>query len=338
VLINKTADNAENTSMIQLLTKAIRTFAHKGISIALKMTIWKLYYERFKRKRTILELQKEFPSVIRFLGNDFELHPSKAGLTQELLLYGVHEPVATRFYQQFLSLGDHVIDVGSNIGYFLLKARKSVGREGRLIGFEPVPSLYDILMRNVVRSGYQNIEVFPWAIGAKCGSREFYESEIPNWGSLFQNHSLLQTGTITVQVKTVDEIVRNSPGLYPKALRMDLEGGELMVLEGAQEVLHAYKPLLFIEFHNFYLGWDAIRAAVVRLCDMGYSSGIVIERMWDQPWISNWIRKRRCWRGDIKTLLERIESRTHPFPLEAATFTFFLKAPNERTSRKKTLL
>jgi hypothetical protein len=42
---------------------------------------------------------------------------------------------------------------------------------------------------------------------------------------------------------------------------------------------------------------------------MGYSSGVVIERIWDEPWASRWVRERRHWSGSTDELLEKIESR-----------------------------
>jgi FkbM family methyltransferase len=224
-----------------------------------------------------------------------------------------------------LSPGDNVLDVGSNIGYYALLAADKVGPSGRVIGCEPAPGVFEILQHNVRRSERQNVDVFPWAVGAKSGSVEFYESEIPNWGSLFQNNGLMQTHTTTVTAKTVDEVVGDASDFHPSALRMDVEGAELMVLEGARGVVREYKPCLFIEFHNFALGWDAVRAAIGALGSLGYSSATVIERTWDQPWMSAWMRERRCWSGTTDEMLARVES---PYdPLVDSTLIFILRAP-----------
>jgi hypothetical protein len=89
---------------------------------------------------------------------------------------------------------------------------------------------------------------------------------------------------------------------------MDVEGAELMVLEGAQNLLEKYKPALFIEFHPFLLGWRAIRHTLSGLKDLGYTSGTLIQREWDQPWINKWIRERRRWQGPMDILIQRCES------------------------------
>jgi len=314
-------ENCQPTSKAGLLKKAIQMVAHQGPAFTFRRAIWRLHYEQFERQRRRLAAKKQ-TGVISFVGTDFELHRSSEGVSEELRLFGVHEPSATKSYLEHLSPGDHVIDIGSNLGYYLVLAAERVGSSGRLLGFEPAPAVYEILERNVRRSRHGNIRVEQCAIGAKVGSLQFYESEVPNWGSLFQDSRLQQTGATTVKVKTVDDIVCGAPGFHPDALRMDVEGAELMVLEGARDVLRRYKPCLFIEFHNFALGWEAVHGAIVDLQSLGYSSGVMIERTWDQPWMSKWMRERRSWTGEIGSLLARAESPRNP--LIASTLIFVL--------------
>ena len=316
--------NNDTASTVRLLRKAMGVLTHEGPASAFRKAMWKIHYERFDRRTRGATFRDQIPETIQFLGHDFRLHPSKRGVSEELYLFRAHEPVSTREYLKYLSPGNHVLDVGSNIGYYVLLAADKVGTSGRIVGCEPALGVFEILQQNVGRSGCQNIEVFPWAIGAKSGSLDFYESEIPNWGSLFHNDSLMQTHITTVPAKTVDEIVRNASNFHPDALRMDVEGAELMVLEGAREVLREYKPCLFVEFHNFALGWDAVRQAIAALGGQGYSSATVIERTWDQPWMSAWMRQRRCWSGTIDEMLARVELPEDP--LINSTLIFILRA------------
>jgi FkbM family methyltransferase len=322
-LPKKNMDKSATTSKAKLLGKALRMVAERGLAFTLRRAIWRLHYEKFERQRRGLSKQPS-PATIRFLGNDFELHAASEGVSEELRLFGIHEPAATDAYLEKLSPGDHVLDVGSNLGYYLLLAAHRVGTGGRVLGFEPAPGVYEILERNVQRSPYKNVRVSQAAMGAKSGTLEFFESEVPNWGSVFQDSRLQQTRSTTVKARTVDEVVRENPDFRPKALRMDVEGAELMVLQGAREVLERYKPCLFIEFHNFALGWDAVRATLVDLGRLGYSSGVLIERTWDQPWMSRWMRKRRSWKGSLEGLIERAESSTDP--LVNSTLIMILQA------------
>jgi FkbM family methyltransferase len=264
------------------------------------------------------------PRTVRIVDQEFELHPSREGVSEELLLFGVHEPLATEHYLRMLSPGDHVLDVGANLGYFLLTALSAIGTSGRALCFEPAPKVYDILQRNIKLSGRGNVQAFPWAIGSANTTAELYESEVPNWGSLIHNSNLRPTHATLVLVRTLDEVVREFPGFHPTVLRMDLEGGELAVLTGAEEVLLHYKPCLFVEFHPFITGWEATRDALLHLQTLGYSRGVLIERSWDHPWMSGWMRRRRCWQGSMVRLLERIECSSDP--LTNSTFSVILRA------------
>jgi FkbM family methyltransferase len=310
----------------QMLGKASRHLTERGPASFFREVVWRLHYERLQwLRRQRAERHEAVPSAISFRGKKFDLHPSLAGLSEEMLMFGIHEPLGTSLYLESLSPGDHVLDVGANIGYFPLVASQAIGPSGRLLGFEPSPDVFEILKHNVQQASATNVEVFPWAIGAKNEIAQFHQSEVPNWGSLIRDEALLPTRSIDVEVKRVDDVVKKFAGFHPTVLRMDVEGGELMVLAGAQEVLREYKPSLFIEVHTFALGWEAVRTALVGLRDLGYSSGVVIERTWDQPWMSKWMRERRHWRGTIDGLLRRMESPKDP--LVVATFGLLLRRP-----------
>ena len=309
---------------LDMLRKALQMLGQCGPGFTVRRALWRIHYENFQRiRRARAKSNGNAPELVRFLDKEFELHPSMQGVSEELVLYEVHEPLATRVYLDTLSPGDHVIDVGSNIGYWLLLAARRIGESGRILGFEPVPGSLEILQRNIQRSGISNVELSPWAIGAENGAAQFYESQVPNLGSLVKHDDLLPTRNLPIEVKKLDEVVRESAGFRPKMLRMDVEGAELMVLEGARNLLEKYKPILFIEFHPFLLGCDAVRRTLAGLMELGYTTGTMIDRTWDQPWISKWMRERRCWRGPIDILIRRVESPKDP--LSESTLTMILK-------------
>jgi FkbM family methyltransferase len=314
-----------DSRVVQLLRRAFEHASERGSRYALNRAIWKLQRAKFEQLRKNLSNQSASQTVIiRYLDREFELHPSLQGLSEELRIFGTHEPLGREAYLQQLSPGDHVLDVGSNIGYWLLAAQQAVGEAGHILGFEPAPEVNSILQRNICRSGCRNISVVPYAVGATNGTAEFYQSEVPNWGSLIKQDGLRQSHPVNVQIRRLEDVLREFPEFHPDALRMDLEGAELMVLESARDILMRYKPCLFVEFHPLILGWPAIRNTLVWLRDLGYSSGTLIERTWDQPWISKWMRERRRWSGSVDFLLRRVEDPKDP--LTESTFTIILSS------------
>jgi len=317
-------------AVARLSRRTLQHISEHGTVYAFRQAVWKLYYARFERlKKRRASQRAPQPAIIRYLDQEFELHPSSQGLSEELRLFERHEPLGTELYLQQLSPGNHVLDIGSNIGYWLLMAEQAIGESGRILGFEPAAGVYSILQGNIARSGYKNIHVLPCAVGATNGTAQFYQSEVPNWGSLIQQDSLKQTRTIDVEVRKLEDILTEFPDFHPHVLRMDLEGAELMVLKSGREMLARYKPCLFVEFHPAVVGWPAIREALFWLRDLGYSSGALIERTWDQPWISKWMRKRRCWSGPIETLIQRIESPKDP--IFNHTFSLILQGSRKRS-------
>ena len=318
------SSESSSETMMQVFGKIVRHLSDHGLAFTLRRAVWRLHYERYERLRR-RQNHGTLPRLIHFLDREFELHPSMEGLSDELRLYGVHEPIATGAYLRLLSLGDQVLDIGANIGYYPLLASKAVGERGRVLGFEPAPSVYAVLRRNIERSGRTNIEVYPWAVGNKSETTKFYESAVANWGSLVRSDQLLQKEGVPVQVRRLDDIAKDFPDFHPKVLRMDIEGGEMMVLEGAQSVLEQYRPSLFIEFHPFAIRWEAVHSTFDRLRQLGYSSGTLIQRTWDQPWMNKWMRERRCWSGSLDALIRRIEAPKDG--LRHSVFSFILKRP-----------
>lgn len=294
----------------QYFRKAVQFLYLHGPRFVLRKALWRYQFTRFQRRCDAVRAGRGAkPITVNFLDQEFELHPSAKGLSEEILLLGEHEPVCTRVYLQHLQEGDHVLDVGSNLGYYAILAGRAVSPSGRVLGFEPAQDVFNILERNVARSGLTNVRVFPWAVSDQTKAMEFYGSEVPSWGSLIREQNLLQARRTIVQAKRLDDLLEEFPQFHPNVLRMDVEGGELMALEGAQRLLRKYHPRIFVEIHPFAFEWKRAHDMILELRDMGYASGVVIERLWDEPWASRWVRKHRHWAGSIDKLLEIIESR-----------------------------
>src|SRR3989344_3364089 len=74
-----------------------------------------------------------------------------------LSILGVHEPYQTEIIMKNVKRGDVVLDVGANIGYYTLLFAKLVGPEGIVFAFEPDPTNFSILKKNVETNNYTNV-------------------------------------------------------------------------------------------------------------------------------------------------------------------------------------
>ena len=135
-----------------------------------------------------------------------------------------------------------VIDVGANIGYYMLMFERFMSGHGRIMCFEPEPSNLVELQRNVERNGLRNIEVFECAVGSRCGRVGLVRGingRVDERGR----------GEIDVTLITLDSVVEGGVDL----IKIDVEGYEGCVLRGARGIIERERPALFVEVHPWLL-------------------------------------------------------------------------------------
>lgn len=137
--------------------------------------------------------------------------------------------------ESVLRPGDHVLDIGANIGAMTQAYLRAVGPTGRVVAVEPCPASADALRRR-----YQTdprVTVVEAAVGETPG-----EADLHLDGSQSVHHSLFRlnlvhqtTDTVRVVMTTVDDLLRAHPGVA--AIKVDTQGAECEVLLGAAQAL-----------------------------------------------------------------------------------------------------
>ncbi len=84
-----------------------------------------------------------------------------------LFLYKKREPICTDFSNQsaFLKEGDVVLDIGANIGYYVLLEYQLIGKSGRIYAIEPVYNNFELLQKNLRLNNLKNVSAFQFAFG-----------------------------------------------------------------------------------------------------------------------------------------------------------------------------
>jgi FkbM family methyltransferase len=145
--------------------------------------------------------------------------------------------------------GDTIVDVGASVGVFAVAAARVVGDRGKVIAFEPAPGPLEALEYNLQRHGKScRLEVYGIAVGASPGRADFHlYSGNSLIGGLQESPSSRTRGSlIEVPVGTLDEVVRESVSI----LKVDVEGGELKVLDGAVHALRrSPNAILIVELN-----------------------------------------------------------------------------------------
>ncbi|MGQ9721539.1 MAG: FkbM family methyltransferase, partial [Candidatus Jordarchaeum sp.] len=181
-----------------------------------------------------------------------------SGISKDLLLYKIREPLSTQMMKRIIKDDDVIIDIGANLGYYALLEAK-FARNGKVFAIEPVPSNVDLLIKNTKLNKYSNIKIFQYAIGDKNGKEKMYISNKSNWASLTKISDTNIINVLDVPVITLDTFVKRFVDKYPTLVRMDVEGYEYNIIKGAKKLLESNKPLrLFIEFHPHLISKDKI--------------------------------------------------------------------------------
>jgi FkbM family methyltransferase len=133
--------------------------------------------------------------------------------------------------------GDRVVDVGANIGLWGLRSARLVGPDGNVHAFEPLPLNADRLRANAAINDLENLYVHRIALADRCESAPFFapSPEDSGKGRLAPGDGL--RGGLEVELATLDSL-RGELGLERIALlKLDVEGAEGMVIDGAEETL-----------------------------------------------------------------------------------------------------
>ena len=150
-----------------------------------------------------------------------------------------------------------VIDVGANTGFYALLAC-AVRDDGIVLGFEPYPDVEHHLRQNIELNNHQDrVFILPLAISDKAGKANLYIP--PDSHGLVETSSSLERSfhpehskVIEVSVSTLDTITRSSDWkeMCVSVVKIDVEGHELAVLQGATATIAKWRPVIFVEILN----------------------------------------------------------------------------------------
>ena len=140
-----------------------------------------------------------------------------------------------------LFVNGNIIDVGANIGLHTLNMARIVGNTGQVFAFEPDPSNFEILKKNVNVNGYQNVTLNNKAVSDKDGKLTLYiTGRTSTENFLFKPENFVGSSkikdTIEIDSITLDEYFRDFKGQI-NFLKMDISGAEPRVIKGMGSIL-----------------------------------------------------------------------------------------------------
>ncbi len=195
--------------------------------------------------------------------------------TEKSRWLGTYEPELAEAIRHFIKPSQTVYDLGANIGYISLLFAHAVGLNGKVFAFEALPENIERITKNAeINQLQQIIQVIPAAVLDKTGTVSFYTHESVGMGKAAGSAGRAEQeykSQITVQSISLDHFVFQQNNPPPHAIKIDIEGGEVLALPGMLKVLNQFHPILFLELHgpeSEQVAWQTLSAAGYTLHSM----------------------------------------------------------------------
>ena len=205
---------------------------------------------RWREKRLLARLERRWPG-------GFTLHrtgdlvyvpgPLDARGRQALL----HPPHAHPATLAFLQPGSVAIDIGANLGEWTVPLARTVGAAGRVLAAEPAPRSAAALEATLAANALRHAEVIRCAVSDHDGNAEF---AVPIVTSARTDTGTARLGPVgagyerlNVSLRSLDSLVAERGLDRVDLIKIDVEGHERQVLDGAETVLRRHRPALVIE-------------------------------------------------------------------------------------------
>jgi len=145
------------------------------------------------------------------------------------------------FARALVQPGDTVLDVGANIGYYTLNLARWVGPSGTVYAFEPDPTNFAILQKNVSVNSLKNVRIHNCALTDYDGDAILYRSK-DNTGDYSLTPRFDDAARpVPVMTRRLDTLARELERT-PSFLKIDVQGFEPSVLLGGSHSLDRWKP------------------------------------------------------------------------------------------------
>jgi FkbM family methyltransferase len=167
-----------------------------------------------------------------------------------------YEPQVFSLLKQRIKPGAVVLDVGANVGVLAILMARWSGPKGHVYAFEPSPTPKQVLIEHLRLNGVSGrVTVCPLALSDVDGTTTFYAVGISGKSALSNANIGRDAEQFQVPVTTIDSYCQ-SRNIKPSLIKIDVEGFEFSVLNGARNTLKEFRPSVLIELHP--MNWPGL--------------------------------------------------------------------------------
>lgn len=189
-----------------------------------------------------------YPFELDSVKFDIKLDPANRGVDSEIFADKSYEPEILRHLGANLKHDDVFIDIGANIGQHTLYASYFCKH---VYAFEPINRLYMQCVESIFKNNILNVSMYNYGLGNKTEELPIYSN-----GSSMASSSVYATKNKTfiqhIRIRRFDDIYQAVGIERADMMKIDVEGFEWEVLQGAQKFIQRFKPKILMEFSPYF--------------------------------------------------------------------------------------
>lgn len=192
---------------------------------------------------------------------------------QEWLVYFYCKSDSSDHLLNYLERSEIIFDIGANIGqtsFNMISTQKVKKLNPTIYSFEPYPKTFNKLKTNIALNKNKNIKAYNLGLGTEKGTLHMMQHSPTNSGGFRMTED--PANGISVPVISLDEFVSENHLSKVDFIKIDVEGFEVQVIQGAIKTIETFRPILVFEYSlaNIKAQGGDIESTLNKLSEMKY--------------------------------------------------------------------
>lgn len=171
----------------------------------------------------------------------------REGIMMRECFLGIYETPKMNLFKRILKPNMTVINVGAHRGYFSFLSAKLMEDKGKIYSIEPDPANISWLKKGLRTNRYNSIKPFQLAFSNKNGFLKLFKGDKSGHHSLTED---MGYGSIVVKVQKLDDFIKENNIKKVDLIKIDVEGADIEVIEGAEELLQQENLKIVMDIHD----------------------------------------------------------------------------------------